>query len=139
MRSFAMPVAAILIFSVGAKAEPPKLVGDWTRTVLYSAQLGEHSGYPPATTPRFSGGAATDWTMKIDKQEGNSFSGAMKGPSGQAVTIIGTFLPDGKHFVFATDEDTGSGETTSDEMQYCWARTSPKFMGTGCATFKRDK
>jgi hypothetical protein len=61
------------------------------------------------------------------------------GRQGKPETIIGTFQDDGKHFVFATSGDTGSGEATSDEMKYCWATSSPRFMGTGCATFKRNK
>jgi hypothetical protein len=138
MRSFAIAAVAVLAFSASGKAEPPNLVGDWTRTVLYSAQLGEHPGYPPALTPRFSGGPATDWTMTIDKQEGNSFSGTLQGPRDISDIMIGTFQ-DNKRFVFATKGDTGFGEATSDEIQYCWATTKPNFMGTGCATFKRKK
>ena len=138
MRSFAVALTAVLGFSVNAKAEPPNLVGDWTRTVLYSAQLGEHPGYPPAVTPRFSGGPAPDWKMKIDKQEANSFSGTMQGPGGISETIIGTFQDD-KRFVFATHIDTGSGEATSDEFRYCWTTSTQRFVGTGCATFKRNK
>jgi hypothetical protein len=140
MRSFAFAVATVLSLSVGAlAADPPNLLGDWTRTVLYSAQVGEHPGYPPAPKPRFSNGPATDRTMKIDKQDGSSFSGTMQGRQGKPETIIGTFQDDGKHFVFASSGDTGSGEATSDEMKYCWATSSPRFMGTGCATFKRNK
>jgi hypothetical protein len=62
----------------------------------------------------------------------------MQGPRGLSDALIGTFQDD-KRFIFATKGDTGSGETTSDEMQYCWTTTSPRFMGTGCATFKRNK
>jgi hypothetical protein len=52
MRSFAFAVATVLSLSVGAlAADPPNLLGDWTRTVLYSAQVGEHPGYPPAPKP----------------------------------------------------------------------------------------
>jgi hypothetical protein len=77
--------------------------------------------------------------MKIDKQDGSSFSGVMESPHGPPETIIGTFQEDGKHFVFATSGDTGTGEATSDEIKYCWATASEHFMGTGCATFKRNK
>jgi hypothetical protein len=139
MRSFAIAVAIALGLAVGAAAaEPPNLVGDWTRSILSSAQLGEHPSYPPSAQPRFSNGAAQDWKMKIDKQDGNSFSGTLQGPAGRLQTIIGTFQDD-KRFVFATNEDTGSGEATSDELHYCWAVSTPRFIGTGCATFKRNK
>ena len=48
MRSLAIAVAMILGLSVGATAaEPPSLVGDWTRSVLSSANVGEHPGYHP--------------------------------------------------------------------------------------------
>jgi hypothetical protein len=51
MRSLAIAVAIILGLSAGATAaEPPNLVGDWTRSVLSSAHLGEHPGYPPSGT-----------------------------------------------------------------------------------------
>jgi len=141
MRAFAIAGAILLGLSVGATAaEPPKLIGDWTRSVLSSAQVGEHPGYPPATEPRFSNGPAQDFKIKIDKQDGSSFSGTLQGPAGKPPQrILGTFQPDGKHFVFATDEDTGSGDATRDELHYCWATSSPRFLGTGCTTYKRNK
>ncbi|MBV8746205.1 MAG: hypothetical protein JO134_14300 [Xanthobacteraceae bacterium] len=139
MRSHAIAIATAVGLSIGAAAaEPPNLVGDWTRSVLSSGQLGEHPGYPPATQPRLSNGPAQDWKMKIDKQDGNSFSGTLKGPAGRPQTIIGTFEDD-KRFVFATNEDTGNGEVTGDELHYCWAVATPRFIGTGCATYKRNR
>ena len=139
MRSLAIAVAMILGLSVGATAaEPPSLVGDWTRSVLSSANVGEHPGYPPSAQPSFSNGPAADWKMKIDKQEGNSFSGTLRGPARPPQIILGTFQDD-KRFVFATNEDSGSGEATGDELRYCWTVSTPRFIGTGCATFKRNK
>ena len=139
MRSLTTAVAIILGLSVGAAAaEPPNLVGDWTRSVLSSAHLGEHPGYPPSAQPRFTNGPAPDWKMKIAKQDGNSFSGTLRGPAGPPQTIIGTFQDD-KRFVFATNEDTGDGEATGDELHYCWAVSTARFIGTGCATYKRSK
>jgi hypothetical protein len=140
MRAFAIAGATLFSVSVGAMAaEPPNLVGDWTRSVLSSAQVGEHPGYPPAAEPRFSNGPAQDFKIKIDKQDGSSFSGTLQGPAGKPQRIIGTFQPDGKRFVFATDDDTGSGEATSDELHYCWATSTPRFLGTGCTTYTRNK
>jgi hypothetical protein len=49
--------------------------------------------------------------MKTDKQDGNSFSGTLRGPARPPQIIIGTFQDD-KRFVFATNEDSGSGEAT---------------------------
>ena len=72
MRSVAIAVVIALGLSVSATAaEPPNLVGDWTRSVLSSAHLGEHPGYPPSAQAMFTNGPAPDWKMKIDKQEGN--------------------------------------------------------------------
>jgi hypothetical protein len=42
------------------------------------------------------------------------------------------------HFVFSTDTDSGAGEASSDEMEYCWTASSQRFVGAGCATFKRS-
>jgi hypothetical protein len=141
MHAYAIAGATLLGFSVGAMAaEPPNLVGDWTRSLLSSAQVGEHPGYPPAAEPRFSNGPAQDFKIKIDKQDGSPFSGTLQGPPGvPPQTIIGTFQRDGLHFVFATKEDTGTGQASKNELYYCWATSSPKFLGTGCATYKRSK
>jgi hypothetical protein len=140
MRSSAHAAAILLSVSVGAAAaEPPNLVGDWTRSAISSAQLGEHPGYAPSAKPVFSNSTGEDWTMKVDKQEGNSFSGTLKGSKGVPQTIIGTFERDGKHFVFATNNDTGAGEATSDELQYCWSTSTPRFLGVGCAIYKRNR
>jgi len=141
MHAFVIAGATLLGLSVGAMAaEPPNLVGDWTRSVLSLVQVGDHPGYPPAARPRFSNGPAQDYKIKIDKQEGSSFSGTLHGPAGvNPQTIIGTFQPDGQHFVFATQEDTGNGEATSDELQYCWTTSTARFLSTGCTTYKRNK
>ncbi len=142
MRSSAVAGAIVLSLSlsVGAvAADAPNLVGDWTRSAISSAQVGEHPGYPPSAKPVFSNNTGQDWTMKVDKQEGNSFSGTLKGSKGVPQTIIGTFERDGKHFVLATNNDTGVGEATSDELQYCWSTSTPRFLGVGCATYKRNK
>jgi hypothetical protein len=102
-----------------------------------AAQIGEHTGYAPVTKPSLMHGDAQDWTMKIDAQDGGSFSGTLTGPSGRPQAIVGTFQRDGKHFVFSTVDDMGSG--TADELEYCWATSSQRFVRTGCATYKRAK
>ena len=76
--------------------------------------------------------------MKIEKQDGNSFSGVLQRPGSQPQPIIGTFEND-THFVFATSEDTGGGDATGDELHYCWTVSTPRLIGTGCATYKRNK
>jgi hypothetical protein len=61
------------------------------------------------------------------------------GPNGRPQTILGTFQRDGKHFVFSTNDDMGSGMVGDDELEYCWSTSSQRFLGTGCATYKRNK
>jgi hypothetical protein len=129
---FALPAAA-------AAADAPNIVGNWTRTAFSAAQLGEHAGYAPVTKPALMHGDAQDWTMKIDEQDGGSFSGTLTGPSGRPQAIVGTFQRDGKRFVFSTVDDMGSGTAENDELEYCWATSSQRFVGTGCATYKRAK
>jgi hypothetical protein len=135
-------VAGSLLFALPAAAgaaDAPNLVGNWTRTAFSAAQIGEHAGYAPVTKPSLMHGDAQDWTMKIDAQDGGSFSGTLTGPSGRPQAILGTFQRDGKHFVFATVDDMGNGTVENDELEYCWATSSQRFVGTGCATYKRAK
>ena len=139
MRSFAIAGAVLVALSVGAAAaDAPSLVGNWTRTAYSSAQVGESTGYPASTNPSLTHGTGQDWKIKIDAQDGNSFSGTLTGPTGTPQTIVGAFRQDGKHFVFSTDTDSGAGEASSDEMEYCWTASSQRFVGAGCATFKRS-
>jgi len=128
----ALPAAA------GA-ADAPSLVGNWTRIAFSAAQVGEHAGFAPVTKPTLMHGDAQDWTMKIDAQDGGSFSGTLTGPSGRPQAIVGTFQLDGKHFVFATVDDMGSGTVENDVLEYCWATSSQRYIGTGCATYTRAK
>ena len=99
----------------------------------------EHPGYAPLTKPSQIHGNDPDWKMKIDAQEGGSFSGTLTGPNGRPQTILGTLQRDGKHFVFSTNDDMGSGMVGDDELEYCWSTSSQRFLGTGCATYKRNK
>jgi hypothetical protein len=138
MRSFAIAGAILLGFSAGAYADdPPNLFGNWTRSASSAAQVEKSSVAQPK--PSLVRGAGGDWKMKIDKQDGSSFLGTLTSPAGRPQTFVGTFQPDGKRFVFATDNDWGSGEAGRNELQYCWTASSAAFVGAGCAAFKRDK
>ena len=128
----ALPAAA------GA-ADAPSLVGNWTRIAFSAAQVGEHAGFAPVTKPTLMHGDAPDWTMKIDAQDGGSFSGTITGPSGRPQAIVGTFQLDGRRFAFATVDDMGSGTVENDVLEYCWATSSQRYIGTGCATYQRTK
>jgi hypothetical protein len=141
MRAFAIGGSAFLLLTVSAiGADAPSLVGTWTRTGFSAAQIGEHPGYAPLTKPSLIHGNDPDWKLKIDAQEGGSFSGTLTGPNGKPQTILGTFARDGKHFVFSTNDDMGSGTLGDDEreLEYCWSTSSQRFLGTGCATYKRN-
>lgn len=140
MRSFAIAGAALVALSTGAAAaDAPSLIGNWTRTAFSAALVGEHTGYSPLTKPSLVHGTDQDWKMKIDAQDGNSFAGTLTGPTGKPETIVGTFQQDSKHFVFSTNNDTGSGTVGTDELEYCWSTSGPRFLGTGCASYKRSK
>ncbi|MGA7613405.1 MAG: hypothetical protein WCF49_24860 [Xanthobacteraceae bacterium] len=41
--------------------------------------------------------------------------------------------------MFSTNDDMGSGMVGDDELEYCWSTSSQRFLGTGCATYKRNK
>ena len=139
MRSFAIVGAVLVALSVGgAAADAPSLIGNWTRTAYSSAQVGESTGYPASSKPTLTHGTDQDWEIKIEAQDGNSFSGKLTGPTGNPQTIVGAFRQDGKHFVFSTNTDSGAGEASGDEMEYCWTASSQRFVGAGCATFKRS-
>ena len=108
MRSFAIVGAVLVALSVGgAAADAPSLIGNWTRTAYSSAQVGESTGYPASSKPTLTHGTDQDWEIKIEAQDGNSFSGKLTGPTGKPQTIVGAFRQDGKRFVFSTDTDFG--------------------------------
>ena len=108
MRSFAIVGAVLVALSVGgAAADAPSLIGNWTRTAYSSAQVGESTGYPASSKPTLTHGTDQDWEIKIEAQDGNSFSGKLTGPTGKPQTIVGAFRQDGKRFVFSTDTDLG--------------------------------
>ena len=140
MRSLAVAGAALVTLSVSvAAADAPNLVGSWTRTAHSSAQVGQSAGYPASSKPSLTNSPDQDWKMTIDAQDGNSFAGTLTGPKGKPQTVVGAFRQDGKRFVFSTDSDSGWGEASSDEVEYCWTASSPSFIGAGCSIFKRSK
>jgi len=140
MRSVAIAGAVLIASSiligssVGAfAADAPSLVGTWTRTAVTMALVKGRTA-----KPLFIHGADKEvWKLKIDAQESGSFSGTVTGSIPKSQAIVGAFQSDGKRFVFTTENDSGSGEVTGDEMQYCW--TNPRPVAAGCATFKKDK
>jgi hypothetical protein len=129
-------IASVLLVGssmVAFGADAPNLVGSWTRTdVTMVLSKGKTS------KPLFINGAADQlWKIKIEAQQKGSFSGTLTGSIPKSQTIVGAFQPDGKRFVFSTEHDSGSGEASAEEFQYCW--TNPRPVAAGCATFKKDK
>jgi hypothetical protein len=130
MRAFAIAGSVFFSLCLSAAADDAaSLVGTWTRTGFSAAQIGEHPGYAPLTKPSLIHGNDPDWKMKIDAQEGGSFSGTLTGPNGRPQTILGTFQRDGKHFVFSTNDDMGSGMVGDDELEYCWSTSASASSG----------
>ena len=134
MRSLPLAGAALVMFSVGAVgADAPNLVGSWTRTAHTMAVL------KGSSKPLFTHAEDQVWKLKINSQDNGAFSGMLTGrPVGKPQALAGAFQADGKHFVFSTGSESGSGEASSDELQYCWTSPRPVIIA-GCATFKRDK
>ncbi len=136
----ACAIVVLVAFSSGtAMAAAPNLVGSWTRTAESAALVGESAGYPASSKPSMVNSADHDWKMQIVAQDGNAFSGTLTGPVGKPQTIVGAFRQDGKRFVFSTEGDSGAGEATADEIEYCWTASTAHFVGAGCSTFKRNK
>ena len=132
MRSLPFAGAALLMLSVHAvAADAPNLIGSWTRSTHTMSLLKGNA------KPLFTHAEDQTWKMKIESQDSGAFSGVLSGPVGKPQPIAGAFQPDGKHFVFATENESGSGEASGDELQYCWTSSRP--IIAGCATFKRDK
>jgi hypothetical protein len=134
MRSLSIAGAALVMFSVSAfGADAPNVVGNWTRTAHTMALL------KGSSKPLFTHAEDQVWKLKIDSQDSGAFSGMLTGRSvGKPQALAGAFQADGKHFVFSTGSESGSGEASSDELQYCWTSLRPVIIA-GCATFKRDK
>lgn len=133
MRAFVLASAVLVGSSMCAlAADAPNLVGNWTRTAV--TMVLNKGGQ---AKPMFIHDGKEVWKIKIDAQESGSFSGTTTGYTSKSQPIVGAFQSDGKRFVFSTNSDSGSGEATSDELQYCW--TNPHPIIAGCATFKKDK
>jgi hypothetical protein len=134
-------VAGLVLITLAvsaAAADMPNMVGAWTRIANTSAQIDKSASGPASTKPALTNGAGQDWKINIDAQDGRAFSGTLIDPTGQSYIFVGAFRDD-KHFVFATDKDSGWGEIKENEMEYCWTAFNPSFVGAGCSRFTRSK
>jgi hypothetical protein len=139
MRRFCVAGLALVALTVGAAAsDMPNIVGVWTRTANTSAQTNPSAGGPASTKPSLTNGAGQGWKINIDAQDGRAFSGTLIDPTGKSSIFVGAFRDD-KHFVFATDKDSGWGEIENNELEYCWTAYNPSFVGAGCSRFARGK
>jgi hypothetical protein len=96
-------VAAFVVFAffaTVARAEAPDMTGTWVGTVV-GARMGTGLDHAPkSTTPAFS---AVDFTMKIEKQQGQAFYGTTSSKK-SVDAIVGVVSEDGKHFYIADDD-----------------------------------
>src|SRR5262245_7332449 len=115
-------VAVLVVLSIPAiAAEPANLIGTWSIVNKKPAAAGEST---PAELASLS--------IKIVRQDRDSFSGTIVGSKGKSERIVGSFRRDGKMFVYSSDKTAGVGKVQGNEMQIC--RTD-----TGCAVLTRTK
>src|SRR5262245_36215040 len=112
MPLFASCAAVIALLSFKAMAaDVPNIVGTWTLSKT-PASLAE--------------------TVKILRQDRDSFSGTIVGPKGKPENILGAFRRDAKTFVYSSDKSGGTGRIQGNEIEIC--RTD-----TGCSILTRSK
>jgi hypothetical protein len=122
MRSLICSVAVLVVLSIPAiAAEPANMIGTWSIVNKKPAAAGEST---PAELASLS--------IKIVRQDRDSFSGTITGAKGKSERIAGSFRRDGKMFVYTSDKTAGVGKVQGNEMQIC--RTD-----TGCAILTRTK
>jgi hypothetical protein len=71
-------------------------------------------------------------TVKVLRQDGDSFSGTIVGLKGKSERIVGAFRRDGVTFIYSSEKTAGMGQVQGNEMQIC--RTD-----AGCAVLVRGK
>jgi len=71
-------------------------------------------------------------TVKVLRQDGESFSGTIIGLKGKSERIVGAFRRDGVTFIYSSEKTAGIGQVQGSEMQIC--RTD-----AGCAVLIRSK
>jgi hypothetical protein len=124
MQAFVCVVAAIVILASPAlAAEPPNVIGTWS-IVDKKPVAGTHS-------PGYLAELAS-LTVKIVRQDRDSFSGTIVGPKGKPERITGAFRRDGKTFIYSSEKTAGAGQVQGNQMQIC--RTD-----AGCAVLTRSK
>ena len=120
----AAPVAAVAIvtsLSTNAiAANVPNVIGTWmVSTKKHPASSGQSA-------------ELASLTVKVLRQDGESFSGTIIGLKGKSERIVGAFRRDGVTFIYSSEKTAGIGQVQGSEMQIC--RTD-----AGCAVLIRSK
>jgi hypothetical protein len=113
-------LAIIASLSSGAAAADfPNLIGTWAIA---------NKGRPPP----YQIADNASMTVKIVKQDGESFSGTIVGLKGKTERLTGAFRRDRATFVYSSDKTAGIGQIDGNQMKIC--RTD-----AGCAILTRSK
>jgi hypothetical protein len=114
-------IALIALASTSAvAADFPNVIGTW---------MIANKGKP--ATP-YQTAEMASLSVKIVKQDGESFSGTVIGLKGKTERIVGAFRRDGATFVYSSEKTAGTGRVQGNEMEIC--RTD-----AGCAVLVRSK
>jgi hypothetical protein len=117
---FASIAIVALLSSSGIAADFPNVIGTWM-----IANKGR-----PATS--YQTAELASLSVKIARQDGESFSGTIIGLKGKTERIAGAFRRDGSTFVYSSEKTAGTGRVQGNEMEIC--RTD-----AGCAVLVRSK
>jgi hypothetical protein len=140
MQLLAISGALLVILSIDAvAADAPNIVGTWMPITYASARIGTHSQYGSTSKPSLNNSTDAAFKLKIDVQNGNSFSGSATGPKGKIEQMVGAFRQDGKRFVFSVANGSASGELNGDELEFCFNDNIPNYVAAACTTYKRVK
>ena len=106
--------------AMAVAANVPNVVGTWVVSTK------KH----PASSEQLTELASL--TVKVLRQDGDSFSGTIIGLKGKSERIVGSFRRDGVTFIYSSEKTAGMGQVQGNEMQIC--RTD-----AGCAVLTRSK
>jgi hypothetical protein len=127
MRLLIASAALLALVSLEASAaDVPNVIGTWSIANKRAPAAAAAEGNPALS------GELASLSIKIIRQEGDSFSGTIVGPKRQTEHITGSFRRDGRTFVYSSEKTAGVGKIRGNEMEIC--RTD-----AGCALLTRSK
>ena len=125
MRLLIASAALLTLVSIEASAaDVPNVIGTWSIANKRAPAAAAAEGNPALS------GELASLSIKIIRQEGDSFSGTIVGPKRQTERITGSFRRDGRTFVYSSEKTAGVGKVRGNDMQIC--RTD-----AGCAMLTR--